>query len=88
MTNPVLNVNKSFKEQVETFMYTTFCEITQPFIKSILSKRNTSVLALIMFYYTRADNPNIAFRVLSFVVYTIINNYVYIGYLGCQTKKK
>ena len=36
-------------------MYTTFGEITQPFIKSTLEKNNTSVLALIMFYETRGD---------------------------------
>ena len=32
--NAVLNVNKSFIEQVEKYMYTKFGEITQPFIKS------------------------------------------------------
>ena len=65
-------------------MYTTFGEITQPFIKSTLSKNNTSVLALIMIYETRADNPKKYFRVLSCVIYTIIKNYVCIDYLACQ----
>ena len=36
--NPGLNVNKAFREQVEKCMFTTFGEITQPFIKSILEK--------------------------------------------------
>ena len=87
MINPGFNVNKSFREQAETCMLTTFGSITQPFIKDTLSKKNTSVLELIMFYDTRADNPKKSFRVLSCVIYTIIKNYVCIDYLACQTKK-
>ena len=34
-------------------MYTTFGEITQPFIRDTLAKKNTGVLALLMFYETR-----------------------------------
>ena len=49
-------------------MYTTFGEITQPFIKATLSKNNTSVLALIMFYETRADNPGKSFGMLSLLL--------------------
>ena len=82
--NPGLNVNKDFIEQVETCMYTTFGEIKQPFIKATLSKKTASVLALIIFYETRSYNPEKAFRVLSCVIYNIINNYVYIDYLYCQ----
>ena len=43
MINPVLYVNKAFREKVETFMLTTFGEITQPFIKPILLKGKTSL---------------------------------------------
>ena len=68
MINPGLNVNKAFREQVEKCMYTTFGEITQPFIKATLSKNNTSVLALIMFYETRADNPGKSFGMLSLLL--------------------
>ena len=50
MINPGLNVNKAFREKVEKCVYTTFDEITQPFIKSTLAKNNTSMLALIIFY--------------------------------------
>ena len=67
-------------------MYTTFDEITQPFIKATFSKNDTSVLEIIMFYETRAENPKKAFRVLSYVIYTIIKYYVYIYYLDCQLK--
>ena len=50
MINPGLNDNKSFREQVEKCMFTTFGAIIQPFINSTLAKNNTSVLALIIFY--------------------------------------
>ena len=72
---------------MEKCINTTFGEITQPFIKATLSKKNTSVLALIMFYETRADNPKKAFRVLSCVMYTIIKKCVCIDYLAYQIKE-
>ena len=81
--NPGLNVNKAFREQVENFMYTKFGEITQPHIRATPSKHNTSVLALIIFYDTRADNSRKYFRVSSCVIYIIIKNYVCIDYLAC-----
>ena len=67
-------------------MYTTFVEITQPFIEATLPKKNTSVLELIMFYDTRADNPRKAFRVLSCVIYNIMKNYFCIDYLDFRPK--
>ena len=73
MINTGLNVNKTFKEKLEKFMYNTFGEITQPFIKATLSKKNTSVLELFMFYETRGDNLRKSFRVLSCVIYSIKN---------------
>ena len=87
MINIGLNVNKSFREKVERYMYNTFGETTQPFIKYTLEKNNTSVLELIMFYETRADNPEKYFRVLSCVIYIIIKNYVCIDYIYCKSKK-
>ena len=38
MINPDLNINKSFREQVDKCMKTTFGPITQPFTRSTLSK--------------------------------------------------
>ena len=64
-------------------MYTTFGETTQPFIKAKLEKKNTSVLALIMFYEIRADNPKKYFRVFSYIIYTTFKNYFHIDYLDC-----
>ena len=72
---------------MEQCMHTAFGEITQPFIKSTSENNNTSVLELIIFYETRADNPKQYFRVLSCVIYTIIKNYVCIGNLARQSKK-
>ena len=40
-----------------------------------------------MFYETRHKNATKAFRVLSCVIYAIIENYVYIDYLDCQSNK-
>ena len=37
--NSSLNINKSFRDQVQKCMYTIFGEITQPFIKVTLSKK-------------------------------------------------
>ena len=84
LINTGLNVTKALREQVEKCVYTKFGEITQPFIKATFSKNNTSVLALIIFCETRADNPKKYFRVLSCVIYTIIKSYVCIDYLSCQ----
>ena len=63
-------------------MNNKFGPSTQPFIKAILAKNNTRVLALLMFYETR-KNPKKAFKVLSCVIYKIISNYVFIDYLAC-----
>ena len=63
-------------------MYTTFGIITKP-----LSKKNTSVLSLMMFYETRADNYKKYFRVLICIICTIIKNYVCIDYLDFQSKQ-
>ena len=86
MINPTLNINKVFKEQVTKCMKTTFGEIAQSHISIILAKKNTRVLALLMFYETR-KNPKKVFKVLSYVIYTIIRNYVCIDYLASESKQ-
>ena len=40
-----------------------------------------------MFYDNRTTNPTKVFKVLSCVLYSIIENYVYIEYLCWQSKK-
>ena len=85
MMNPNLSINRSFKEQLNKCMKNTFVAMTQQHISKILSKINTRVLALFMFYETRQKNKE-NFKVFSCVIYTIINNYVYIDYLGSERK--
>ena len=87
MINSIFHVNKAFWDQRENFMNTRFGELTLSFIKFTLSKKNKSILALIMFHETRAENTKKYFRVLSFVIYAIIKNYVYIDYIYCKSKK-
>ena len=86
MIKPNLHVNNAFRDQVEKYVNITFGALTQTWIKTTLSKNNTSVLALLMAHDTRRINPEEAFRVTSCVIYTIIDNYVCIDYLACQLK--
>ena len=86
MINSGFNIDKTSKEQVKTCMYTTFGEITQPFIKSRLAKDNTSVLSLLLFYETITDDPKKYFIVLSCVICCIIYNSLCINYLACLSE--
>ena len=67
-------------------MNNTFGSITQPFNKNKISKNNTSVIELLMFHDTRVIKPKKNFRFLSCFIYTLIDNYVCICYLDCQSK--
>ena len=50
MSNTELNINKAFKEQVETNLVKSFSGATMmPFIK-VVEKVNTCVISLLMFY--------------------------------------
>ena len=53
-------------------------------IRDFLLKNNTSVMALIMIYENNGEIPKQMYRVLSCVVYSLIENYVCIDYLSCQ----
>ena len=68
-------------------MNNTFGALTQPFIKRTSSKNNTSVLQLLMFHETGVLNPKKDFKVLSYVIYTIIDSCVCIDSLSCQSKQ-
>ena len=87
MLNPHLNMNKTFKDQVKTCLSNTFGADTNRNINKTLMKQNTRVLALFIFYEIGNFNPSKMFRVLSCAIYTIINRYVCIDYLGTETKK-
>ena len=66
-------------------MKTIFVAITQPHTDKRLEKKNTRVLALLIFYETR-KNPEKFFEVLSCVIYEIIRNYICIDYLASKEK--
>ena len=54
-------------------------------IRDCLLKRNTSVMALTMIYETVRKEIIEVYRLLSYVVYTPIDNYVCIYHLSCQS---
>ena len=87
LINPEFHVNKVFKYRVEKCKNNTFDNITQPFIKNFMTKNNTCVLALITLHETVHTKENKPLRMLSCVIYTIIDNFVCIDYLACQTKQ-
>ena len=68
MVNPSLSINKAFKDQVKICMKTTFSTMTQQHISKILSKTNTRVLALVVFYETRPKHSRKMSKVLSCVI--------------------
>ena len=59
---------------------------TMKAIKNCLMKKNTCVMALAMINKNNGKIPKNMYRVFSCVVYTIIDNYVCIDYLSCQSK--
>ena len=61
-----------------------FHSSTKSGIKSVIKKENACVISLAKFYETRTTNPEKMFRVFSCVLYSVIENYVCIDYLGCQ----
>ena len=54
-----MDIDNKNREQVENCVNTTFGTITQPFIRATFKKKKTSVLALLMFYETRAENIDV-----------------------------
>ena len=87
MLNPHLNKNKAFKYQVKTCLSNTFGADTNKHINKTLMNRDTRVLALVVFYEHGTFNPRKIIIVLSCVIYTIIDRYVCIDYLGTEAKK-
>ena len=87
MLNPHLNMNKYFNDQVKTCLSNTFGADTNRHINKTLMNRYTRVLVLVVFYELGTFNPGKMFKVLSCVIYTIIDRYVCIDSLGTETKK-
>ena len=55
-------------------------------IKVFLKEKNTCVMELIIFYENNGVKPKKMYRVLSCVLYSLIENYVCIDYITCQSK--
>ena len=55
-------------------------------IKYILKKEFLCVIGLVMFYGSRTKNSMKVCMLLSCALYYLINNYVCIDYIGCQSK--
>ena len=55
-------------------------------IKKFSKKKNTCVMALKMIYDNNGGNAKKVYRVLSCVVYSLIEYYFCIDYLSCQPK--
>ena len=84
MMNPNLNAEKAVRYQVKVCLKNIFGPYTNIHIGKILSKQNTRVLALVIFYENRGGVIRKIFIVLSCVIYTIIGKYVSIDYLGSE----
>ena len=79
--NPTLHTNKVFKYQVKTCLGNTFGADTNKHINNILLRHNTRVIALIVHYEHGTFKTRKLFKVLSSVIYTIIDKYLCIDYL-------
>ena len=86
MCNPTLYRHKVFKEQMKLCLNNTFGADTIKQINVILKRPNTRVIAFIFNYEHGRYSTRKMFKVLSCVVYTIIDKYVCIDYL-CTEKK-
>ena len=57
MINPSLNCNKVFRQQVENYLSVSFHKNTREAIRDFLRKKNTYVMAPIMFYENNVEKP-------------------------------
>ena len=87
MLNPVLHTNKVFRNQLKACLNNTFGADTNKHTNKTLMKQDTRLLALVVFYELGNFNQRKMFKVLSCVINTIIERYVFIDYLGTETKK-
>ena len=75
MINPTLYRNRDFKDQVKVCFKHIFGPDTISHINKILQKKNTRVLVLVIFYESGKTIIRKLFRVLSCLIYTIIDTY-------------
>ena len=73
--NRTLHIIKVFRDQVEKCLRATFYQHTMEGIRNFMRKKDTCVIAIVMFYYTK-NNSRKVYRVLSCVLYSVVDNYV------------
>ena len=78
MIKPYLHINRIFREQVQKSLGCYFPTKTMKAIIYCLLNKNTYVMALIMIYENNGEIAKTLYRVISCVVYTLIENYVFI----------
>ena len=86
MINPSIYISRSFREQVQKCLGYYFSNKTVKTIRYFLLNKNTSVMVLIIIYENSGKDTRIVYRVLSCGSYALIDNYVCIDYLPCQSK--
>ena len=72
MNNPSLNCDKLFRKQVEICLIILFHKKTMETIRYCIRKKNTCVIAIIMFYENNGEKPKKVYKVLSCVIYYLI----------------
>ena len=56
MINPTLHISKVFRGQVEKFLRATFHPNTMEIIRNFTRKKDTCIIAIIMFYESKTKN--------------------------------
>ena len=85
IVNTTLHADKLLREQVDKFSRENFHQNTMTSVRNVL-KNNKCFIALIMFYENRPNNATKLYRVLICIIYSIIENFVCVGYICCQSK--
>ena len=78
MLNPELNITKAFKVQAEINIEISFSAGTMMPVRKLLPKGNTRLFTLIFFYESR---KNTKFKVLSSIVYFIMDDIVCVDFM-------
>ena len=86
MMNHSININRVFREQVQKCLGCYFYTKTMKNIRDYLLKKNKYVMELKTIYENSGKDIITVYRVLGCVVYTLIEKYVCIDYLSCQSK--
>ena len=79
MTHPSTQKDRTHRYQVIKYFELSFKRVTIKSIKNELTKRNVSVLSLIMSYDNRKP---MMYEVIEELMYHIIDNYICLDYLG------